>query len=270
MSNLAERLANLEGALVAPPKKATISGEEFRRRMAEGKARAKAKRDAEKAGVSGAIGAKIAVPEVPLLQEHKEIPAVLMGSEAGRKEEAVKQSAEGAELRQESATGVPCPTCGTKVSAGMLEQRKEGLKRKAQMASQIADQTKLSISVLEAMPPPAPKPVAPPPPPPEPVAPPPPPPKPVAPPSPVVKCLLKHYKEDKESYGVMGEMGDDSYRIGRLLRWCQDELKGDKEAIEKEFRAYIKGKKGFNIGDEVQFRSGNGYKDVMAKAEAIS
>ena len=63
MSNLAERLANLEGALVAPMavpnKKATISGEEFRRRMAEGKARAKAKRDAEKAGVSGAIGAKI-------------------------------------------------------------------------------------------------------------------------------------------------------------------------------------------------------------------
>jgi len=121
--------------------------------MAEGKARAKAKRDAEKAG-----GAKIAVPEAPLLQEHKEIPAVLMGSEAGRKEEAVKQSAEGAELRQESATGVPCPTCGTKVSSEAMKSRMEGLKRKAEMASQIADQTKLSISVLEAMPPPAPKP----------------------------------------------------------------------------------------------------------------
>jgi hypothetical protein len=41
----------------------------------------------------------------------------------------------------------------------MLKKRKEGLKRKADMAKEIADQTKLSLSVLEAMPPPAPAPI---------------------------------------------------------------------------------------------------------------
>ena len=76
----------------------------------------------------------------------------------------------------------------------------------------------------------------------------------------------KNYKEDKESYGVMGEMGDDSYRIGRLLRYIHEDLGGDKSALEKEYRAHIKGMKGFEIGDEVQFRSGYGYKDIMEKA----
>ena len=82
----------------------------------------------------------------------------------------------------------------------------------------------------------------------------------------IIKSLLKHYKEDKDSYGVMGETGDDSYRIGRLVRWVQDEVKGERDMIEREIREYIKGLgKGWVIGDEKSFNSGNTYKDTMAK-----
>jgi excinuclease UvrABC ATPase subunit len=105
-------------------KRTPLTGDAFKAKMAEGKARAKAKRESE---------ASAPKPSGEAIAPHSPEP----------------QAQHSPHLASPNQAHGNCPTCGSGVDKENLKKRKAGLQRKAQMAKDIADRASSHADLID-------------------------------------------------------------------------------------------------------------------------